>query len=181
MSTAVDIESMWVAGVILIGAYLLIFSERMHRTYAALAGAVVMVGVGVWRGFYTQEAAILAIDGNTIFLLLGMMLLVALLRRTGMFEYLAIRLAKASTWTWRCWTRCCSRATVCPPWARSASNLSEWETSSGLPRQPTFTIAETARYTLGFFWMRIGRLWHRSWENRILQITRALPPGRRAP
>lgn len=96
MNSSGDIASMWVAAGILLGAYLLIFSERMHRTYAALAGAVIMVGVGSWLGFYSQADALLAIDANTIFLLLGMMLLVALLRRTGMFEYLAIRLAKAS-------------------------------------------------------------------------------------
>ena len=96
MSIGGDILSMWAAAGILLGAYLLIFSERMHRTYAALAGAVVMVGVGAWLGFYTQRAALLAIDGNTIFLLMGMMLLVALMRRTGMFEYLAIKVAKAS-------------------------------------------------------------------------------------
>ncbi len=96
MNTSGDIVLMWIAAGILLGAYLLIFSERMHRTYAALAGAVVMVGVGSWLGFYTQRAAMLAIDGNTIFLLMGMMLLVALLRRTGIFEYLAIRAAKAS-------------------------------------------------------------------------------------
>ncbi len=96
MNISGDILLMWIAAAILLGAYVLIFSERMHRTYAALAGAVVMVGVGSWLGFYTQRAAMLAIDGNTIFLLMGMMLLVALLRRTGIFEYLAIRVAKAS-------------------------------------------------------------------------------------
>jgi len=72
----------------------LIFSERLHRTSAALLGAVVMVGVGEMVGFYTQEQAVASIDANTLLLLLGMMLLVALLRPTGGFEYLAIRLAK---------------------------------------------------------------------------------------
>jgi len=91
-----DIGSMWVAAVILFGAYVMIFSEWLHRTYAALAGAVVMVGIGGWLGFYSQEAALLSIDSNTILLLMGMMLLVALLRSTGLFEYLAIRLAKAA-------------------------------------------------------------------------------------
>ncbi len=91
-----DMSSMWVAGAVLLGAYVLIFSERIHRTYAALAGAVVMVGVGSWMGFYSQRDAVLAIDANTILLLMGMMLLIALLRVTGLFEYLAIRLAKAS-------------------------------------------------------------------------------------
>jgi Na+/H+ antiporter NhaD/arsenite permease-like protein len=91
-----DIASMWIATAILVGAYVMIFSERLHRTYAALAGAVVMVGVGGWLGFYTEEEALTSIDANTILLLMGMMLLVALLRPTGLFEYMAIRLAKAS-------------------------------------------------------------------------------------
>ena len=91
-----DSTAMWVAAAILFAAYAMIFSERLHRTYAALAGAVVMVGVGSWMGFYTETAALLAIDANTIVLLMGMMLLVAMLRHTGLFEYLAIRLAKAS-------------------------------------------------------------------------------------
>lgn len=88
--------NMVLAAVILLGAYALIFSERLNRTIAALAGAVVMIIAGEAAGFYTQEQAIAAVDGNTMLLLLGMMLLVALLRPTGAFEYLAIRLAKLS-------------------------------------------------------------------------------------
>ncbi len=79
---------------ILVLAYILIFTEVMHRSYAALLGAVVMVMLGGWAGFYSQDAAILAIDGNTMFLLMAMMLLVAMLRPTGAFEYLGIKLAK---------------------------------------------------------------------------------------
>ena len=89
-------QNMWVAAAILVIAYVFIFSERVHRTYAALAGAVVMVGVGNGLDFYTQESALQAIDANTILLLMGMMLLVAMLRPTGAFEYLGIRLAKLS-------------------------------------------------------------------------------------
>jgi len=96
MEALSDSSSMWVATAILIVAYVLIFSERLHRTYAALAGAVAMVGIGGWLGFYSQEEALTSIDANTIVLLMGMMLLVALLRVTGLFEYVAIRLAKAS-------------------------------------------------------------------------------------
>lgn len=85
---------MGLALAILLLAYVLIFSEVMHRSYAALFGAVAMVMLGGWAGFYSQEAALLAIDGNTMFLLMAMMLLVAMLRPTGAFEYLGIRLAK---------------------------------------------------------------------------------------
>ena len=87
---------MLIAAAILVASYALIFSERLHRTSAALLGAVVMVGVGEMVGFYTQEQAVASIDANTMLLLLGMMLLVALLRPNGGFEYLAIRLAKLS-------------------------------------------------------------------------------------
>ena len=87
-------EEMLLAAGVLAAAYALIFSERIHRTIASLVGAVVMVGVGEYTGFYTQEEALAAVDGNTMLLLLGMMLLVALLRPTGGFEYLAIRVAK---------------------------------------------------------------------------------------
>lgn len=87
---------MLIAAAILVATYALIFTERMHRTSAALLGAVIMVAVGHAMGFYTQEQAVASVDGNTMLLLLGMMLLVALLRPTGGFEYLAIRLAKLS-------------------------------------------------------------------------------------
>jgi Na+/H+ antiporter NhaD/arsenite permease-like protein len=85
---------MLVAGGVLIAAYVLIFTEKVHRTIAGVLGAVVMVGVGEYAGFYSQEQAVAAVDANTMLLLLGMMLLVALMRPTGGFEFLAIRLAK---------------------------------------------------------------------------------------
>jgi Na+/H+ antiporter NhaD/arsenite permease-like protein len=91
-----NVGDMVLAAGILLGAYVLIFSERVHRSIAALAGAVGMILAGEIAGFYTQEEAIAAVDGNTMLLLLGMMLLVAMLRPTGAFEYLAIRLAKLS-------------------------------------------------------------------------------------
>jgi len=85
---------MWMALVILLAAYGLIFTELIHRAYAALMGAVAMVMVGGWAGFYSQEAALGSVDGNTMLLLMAMMMLVAMLRPTGAFEYLGIRLAK---------------------------------------------------------------------------------------
>lgn len=85
---------MYIAAAILLAAYALIFSEILHRASAAIIGAVLMVGVGMARGFYTQEAALIAIDANTILLLLAMMLVVAMLRPTGAFEYAAVRLTK---------------------------------------------------------------------------------------
>ena len=92
-TTSLD-ANMYIAAGILLAAYALIFSEVLHRASAAIIGAVVMIGVGMARGFYSEEAALAAIDANTIFLLLGMMLVVAMLRPTGAFEYAAIRLTK---------------------------------------------------------------------------------------
>ena len=87
-------NEMIISAVILIAAYFFIFSEKLHRTNAALIGAVVMVGVGTVFGFYTQAQAVQSIDANTMFLLTGMMILVTILRPTGGFEYLAIHIAK---------------------------------------------------------------------------------------
>ncbi|MCG7996134.1 MAG: citrate transporter, partial [Candidatus Thiodiazotropha taylori] len=78
---------MWVSALLLLSAYILIFTEILHRTTAAMLGALTMIGVGMWMGFYSQEQALLAVDGNTILLLAAMMMLVALLRPTGAFEY----------------------------------------------------------------------------------------------
>lgn len=87
---------MWIAGSVLVVAYVLIFSEVIHRTLAGVIGAVVMVLTGMYVGFYSQAEAINAIDANTMFLLTGMMTLVVMLKPTGGFEYLAIRMAKLS-------------------------------------------------------------------------------------
>lgn len=88
--------AMWMAGAILIGAYALIFSEVIHRSLAGVIGAVIMILAGLIGGFYSQAEAVAAIDANTMFLLTGMMTLVVLLKPTGGFEYLAIRMAKLS-------------------------------------------------------------------------------------
>ncbi|MCF6280807.1 MAG: ArsB/NhaD family transporter [Candidatus Polarisedimenticolaceae bacterium] len=82
------------AAAVLVVSYILIFTEAMHRTSVAIIGSVVMIMIGMSMGFYTQEAAITAIDGNTLLLLAGMMMMVGMLRPTGAFEYTAIRMAK---------------------------------------------------------------------------------------
>jgi len=94
-SIAID-ANMWIAATVLVGAYILIFSEIIHRTHAAIIGAVAMIAIGTYVGFYSQEEAILAIDANTILLLAAMMMLVAMLRPTGAFEYTAVRIARLS-------------------------------------------------------------------------------------
>jgi Na+/H+ antiporter NhaD/arsenite permease-like protein len=75
---------------------ILIFSEKVHRSIVGIAGAVFMVGVGKILGFYSEEAALEAIDFNTLGLLLGMMILVAMLEPTGFFQYIAVWAARVS-------------------------------------------------------------------------------------
>jgi len=68
----------------------LIFSEKVNRTIVAIGGAALMVAVGRLLGFYAEADAIAATDFNTLGLLLGMMLLVAMLEPTGFFQFLAV-------------------------------------------------------------------------------------------
>jgi Na+/H+ antiporter NhaD/arsenite permease-like protein len=86
--------NMLIAALVLTACYVVIFTEVIHRTNAAIIGSVLMIVVGMAAGFYSQEAAILAIDANTLLLLAGMMMIVAMLRHTGAFEYMAIRITK---------------------------------------------------------------------------------------
>jgi len=87
---------MLISGGILVAAYVLIFTDAIHRMHAAIIGAAAMVIAGMYGEFYSQEAALRAIDANTILLLGCMMMMVAMLRQTGGFDYLAIRIAKQS-------------------------------------------------------------------------------------
>ncbi len=74
----------------------LIFSEKLNRTIVGIAGAVLMVAYGKLSGFYSESQALKAVDFNTLGLLLGMMILVALLEPTGFFQYLAVWAGKLS-------------------------------------------------------------------------------------
>jgi Na+/H+ antiporter NhaD/arsenite permease-like protein len=75
-------------------AYVLIASDRINKTLVALGGAAMVVAVGVVGSadvFYSHDTGI---DWDVIFLLLGMMIIVSVLRQTGVFEYVAIWSAK---------------------------------------------------------------------------------------
>ena len=82
------------ASVIFVSCFIFFVMGRPDRTIVAMVGAVLMILFGTWRGFYDHQAAYLAIDYNTIGLLLGMMIIVGILRGTGFFRYLAIKGAK---------------------------------------------------------------------------------------
>lgn len=80
----------WLALAVFIAVYVLIATEWVHHVVAALTGAMIMLVIGATdtkHAFFSEETGV---DWNVIFLLLGMMLIVAVLRRTGAFEYLAI-------------------------------------------------------------------------------------------
>src|ERR687895_1455995 len=70
---------------------LLIALELVNRTVAALLGAAILISFGIVG---QEEAATEFVDWNTIGLLAGMMVIVAVLERTGIFEYLAIKSAQ---------------------------------------------------------------------------------------
>jgi len=79
---------------VFVGAYVAIATEVVHRVKAALIGAALMLAIGASDGdvaFFSQDAGI---DWNVIFLLLGMMVIVGVLKQTGLFEYVAVWAAK---------------------------------------------------------------------------------------
>jgi len=86
------LSPMWVATCILGITYAVIMSEQVNRAIVALAGASIMIIVGV----LSQEEAIKGIDWNTLGLLTGMMILVSISRRSGMFEYVAVWASRAA-------------------------------------------------------------------------------------
>ncbi len=88
---------LWVSSLVLLAAYALIIAERLNRAIVALLGALTMIALGILN----QEEAIRGIDFNTIALLTGMMVLVGISRRSGLFQAVAIwaaQRAKASPW-----------------------------------------------------------------------------------
>ena len=94
--------SIWVATAIFLITFAAIMTDWVHHTIVAWIGAVAMVAAGLLMGFYSQGQALTAIDFNTLGLLLGMMLLMAMLGKTGAFEYLAIQAARrAAGSSWR--------------------------------------------------------------------------------
>ncbi len=88
----------WIATVVFVLAYVLISFELLHRTLAAMLGASVMLLIsytlGTWNPEYhilSYESAIHSIDMNVIFLLMGMMIIVGILKNTGVFQWCAYK------------------------------------------------------------------------------------------
>ncbi|MFH1350175.1 MAG: ArsB/NhaD family transporter [Pseudomonadota bacterium] len=97
-------SAFWISTVVFILAYVLIAFEVLHRTIAAMLGAALMLLISYTIGtinpdfhIFSFERAIRSIDMNVIFLLMGMMIIVGVLKHTGVFQwcaYFAYKLAK---------------------------------------------------------------------------------------
>lgn len=85
-----------VATVIFLITFIAILSEKIERSIVAMAGAGLMLVAGMLLGFYEESGALASIDFATLGLLLGMMIIVGMLSKTGFFQYLAIVTAKLS-------------------------------------------------------------------------------------
>lgn len=86
--------SFWTATVIFVLAYVVIVSEKIHKTIVAIVGASLMLILKILEqneAFHVEE---FGIDWNVIFLLISMMVIINLMRPTGIFEYIAIKSAK---------------------------------------------------------------------------------------
>ena len=80
--------------------YAVIVTERINRSVVALLGA----GLMIFGGVLTQAEAFHGIDLNTISLLTGMMVIVAITQKSGVFQYVAVKSAKlVKADPWGCW------------------------------------------------------------------------------
>jgi Na+/H+ antiporter NhaD/arsenite permease-like protein len=87
-----------VAGLIFLGIYALIVTEKIHRTLAALLGASLMILLKI----VDQHEAFAFVDFNVIFLLTGMMIIANITAKTGIFQWIAVeavRRAQARPYT----------------------------------------------------------------------------------
>lgn len=88
----------WIASGVLLLVYGLIAFELLHRTLAAFLGATLLLATTYTLGTFNPDYAILtfedavhAIDMNVIFLLMAMMIIVGILKKTGVFQWMAYK------------------------------------------------------------------------------------------
>ncbi len=84
----------WLAVAVFLLSLIAIVSEKVNKTKAALVGAVLMIGLKVLDQAEAFHSPRLGVDYNVIYLLIGMMILVNILGRSGLFEWSAVKLAK---------------------------------------------------------------------------------------
>lgn len=90
LAHSLGIEPVWVAATILILVYSVLVFEKVNRAILAMIGASLVVTLGVLN----QQQAIAGVDFNTLALLIGMMIIVAITSKSGLFQYVAIKAAK---------------------------------------------------------------------------------------
>ena len=92
-------EGMMASAIVLALTFIGIFTETLHgfhRAKFAMLGAIIMIVVGQYYGFYDSHLAVLAIDWNVVFLLGCMMAIISIMIPTGGFEAMANYMAKVS-------------------------------------------------------------------------------------
>ncbi len=79
---------------VLMGIYVILVTEVIHRTTLAMIGALIIIIILIYTGLIhehdTVDFVLGALDFNTIGLLLGMMIIVGILGETGVFQYIGI-------------------------------------------------------------------------------------------
>ena len=98
-------------------------TEKVHRTAAAVSGAVLLLCLRI----LSVDEAVSYIDFGTIGVLVGMMLFVAVVRNSGLFEYMAIKsakIAKGSPWKIMLLFRSCSLNDFPMPHTNTTGNSS---------------------------------------------------------
>ncbi|HNX00974.1 MAG TPA: ArsB/NhaD family transporter [Candidatus Cloacimonadota bacterium] len=83
-------HAMMISGVVFIITFILISSEKIHKVVATILGSTILIISGVME----QKEAFNFIDWNVLFLLSGMMIIVGIMKHTGVFQYIAIKTAK---------------------------------------------------------------------------------------
>jgi hypothetical protein len=102
----------WLAGLIFIGVLAIIALEKLHSTTASLAGIsavffVTFLGEAIWEDLYifSLERALTYINWEVIFLVMAMMIVIAIIEGTGVFQWTAFqayRMSRGRSWLARC-------------------------------------------------------------------------------
>jgi Na+/H+ antiporter NhaD/arsenite permease-like protein len=94
---------LWIAAGVFLLMLILIAATELHNTLAALLGAVLILGISYLGGAISEDLFIFEFDGalsyvdwNVIFLVMGMMIVIAIVERTGVFQWLAVKAYRIS-------------------------------------------------------------------------------------
>ncbi|MBO9409215.1 ArsB/NhaD family transporter [Shimia sp. R9_1] len=90
LAEMLGIDPLWIASGILVLVYAVLITEKINRAILAMLGASLMVLFGILN----QQQAVDGVDSNTLALLIGMMVVVAITSKSGLFQYVAIKSAK---------------------------------------------------------------------------------------